>query len=143
MSAISSRIGDYIEVYLNGQLIANGTDCKIDFKFGKVKTTTKSTTSKANTYDYTDSDYTISGSALYATKNGGTAASMKVLSSIINAAKSNTKFTVKFGSQQSGEDYYTGTVLVDSASFNAPQKAEPTINYSFSGDGDWTESTNP
>lgn len=143
MAATNTMIGDYFEVYLNGQLIANGTDCKVDFKFGKVKTTTKSTTSGANTYDYTDSDWTVSGNALYATKTDLNAGNFKGLSQIIQAAKSKTKFTIKVGSLASGKEYYTGTVLVDSASWNSPQKAESGISYTFSGDGDWTEQTNP
>lgn len=143
MADVKTFIGDYLQVLVDGHPIANATSCKISFKWGNVKTTTKSTTTGANTYDYTDSDWDVSCDHLYAMDTDAVAANFKSLAYIKNAADSKTKVTIKFGSLTSGEEYYSGVALVVSADANAPQKAETSLNCSFKGDGQCAKAVNP
>jgi Phage tail tube protein len=137
MAAYTTIDGDVIQVYTNGALIANGTDCKIGFKFGNRDTTTKDG-GKAKQREYTDREWMVSGGFLYADPTAPNG-----LSQLQALAKAGTKVVVKAGSVLTGQKYYQGTMLVDSLDLSASQKSNIAVSYSFVSDGDWTETTNP
>jgi hypothetical protein len=137
MAATATVDGEFIQVKVNGVIVANGTGCKIEFKSGKRETTTKDG-GRAKQYEYTMREWTVSGDILYADINGITG-----LSSLNSAMKNFTKIGVTCGSISSGGKFYSGNMVVDSLSIDAKQKDNATSSYSFTGDGDWTENTNP
>lgn len=135
MAAYNTIDGDLIQVYLNGTLIANGTDCKIAFKRANREVTTKDGGNNAQ-YEYTKGSWSVSGGYLH-TELGYTTAALQGL------WRSRTKVVLKFGSTQSGANYYQGTALIDSLDMSGPQKANVTGTYTFTGDGDCAPFTNP
>lgn len=137
MAAYNTIDGDVIQVYTNGQLIANGVDCKIGFKFGNRDTTSKDG-GAAKQREYTDREWSVSGSLLVSDQ-----AAPNGLYQLIALAKAKSKIFVKAGSTVSGQKYYTGIMIIESLNASAPQKANATGDYSFMSDGDWTELTNP
>ncbi len=136
MSAYASLDGDFIQVYVNGVVIANGTDCKISFKRANRETTTKDGGNNEQ-YEYTKGGWSVSGGYLHSEVAPlGTP-------NLFDIWLNRTKATIKFGSVTSGQIYYSGTALLESLDLSGPQKDNVTGSYSFKGDGAASRTTNP
>lgn len=116
--------GDLIGLYVNGQLIARGTDHKFSFKVASRETTSKDDTGWANS-EPTKRSGDVSGSILFAED-----ASFG-LNQIFTLASTRQKFTVKFGSAQVGDYYYFATGFFTSLDKSAKANDNVTGSYTI------------
>lgn len=137
MAAFTTVDGDLIQVFVNGTLVANGTDCKISFKRANREVTTKDGGSYAQ-YEYTKGSWSVSGSYLHTDVSGSFSTN-----GLFSIYSNKTKVNLRIGSITSGQYYYTGQAVLDSLDMSGPQKANVTGSYNFTGDGSITAFLNP
>lgn len=120
MAAYTTVDGDFIQVFVNGTMIANGTECKISFKRANREVTTKDGGSYAQ-FEYTKGSWTVSGGFLHTDVAPGLSSN-----ALFNIHANKTKVVLKIGSVASGQYYYQGQAILDSIDLSAPQKANVT-----------------
>lgn len=128
MPAFPTIDGEFIQVYVNGVVVANGTECKYSFKRDMRETTTKDGGNWKQS-EYTKGSGTVSGSYLQTTS------AVPSTSSLFDILNGRTKPVLRFGGTTSGDVFWTVTALLTSLDVSAPQKDNITGSYSFEMDG--------
>jgi hypothetical protein len=127
--------GDLIGLYVNGQLVARGTDHKFSFKTATRETTSKDDVGWAS-FEPTKRSGDVSGSVLHAED------ATFGLAQIFTMKANRQKFTVKFGSAQIGDNYFFATGFFTSLDKSAKANDNVTGSYTIQLTGQIQQLTN-
>lgn len=116
-----------LKFYLDGTAIGHATDAEITFTASPRDTSSKDT-GKFRAIAPGRVEWSISGSNLYAMD--ATEGASEIFSSVVNQ----TYLTVKFSTEVTGDERYTGQVLLNEFSLSSSGTNE-NATFSFSGDG--------
>lgn len=139
--AISNVSGADMSLYVDG--IEIGCSDSIDFT---ITTATSEATCRASG-GWTE---TVAGRHSWAATTGGLiriatgtdAASNKTYQDLVSLQIARTPVTLKFGTDTTGGDVYTGTAIITSTKATSPADAGATFAVDFAGSGPLTKTTN-
>jgi len=124
--------GSLFGVYIGTSLIAYGTGCKLSIKHTPIDSSNKDSGAFASK-NPGRIEWTVSGSGKFVF---GTAGVQPLTSAIL----ARTLCSISFKTNVSGDPTYSGSAYVDSFEADAPDMADSTYSFSFTGSGTLTAS---
>jgi len=126
--------GNDFRIYVNGNAIAQATSCDVNASSSPRDVTTKDSGGWKKVL-YGLKEWSISGDGLVALDDSF---GHLDLGGFLIAG---TAVTVRYTTDTTGDEYYTGAAIVDSVSISSPANETPTYTFNLTGNGPLTKPT--
>lgn len=126
--------GNDFRIYVNGNAVAQATSCDISISQSPRDVTTKDSAGWKDVL-YGLKEWSVSGDGLVALDD--TFGHLDLGGFLI----AGTEVTVRYTTDTTGDDYYTGSAIIDSVEISSPANETPTYSFSLTGNGALTKPT--
>lgn len=131
--------GHNLRIFVGGTAVAKATNCQITIT-REVRNTSHKDIGSGDGAGWAGSEYgegswEISGDALYAESEG--------FETLWSAMKDKTKVAIEYSTDVTGDQRFTGNVVMTSLEMNAANNEDVTYSYAGTGDGEPTREAVP